>query len=68
MSDVTTLPPIPIPDEGKAALEKLEAQVAGLKAMIPGAKAAGMDTDTMQKSVDALEATMAALRSLPGAR
>jgi len=68
MADGVTTLSVPFPDSAKTAMAALEAQVAGLKSMIPGAKAAGMDTLQMEQTVTALETSMAALRGIPGAR
>ena len=68
MSDQTSGAGLPIPQGTKDALADLEAQVKGLEAMIEGAKIAKMDTSIMQQTVDALKASIAALRNVPGAR
>jgi len=66
MSDVTTGLPIPVPPEATSSLAALEKQIAGIEAMIPGAKQAGLDTTSMEQTVAALKASIAALKGIPG--
>ncbi len=68
MSDATNGAVLPVSSEAKGALDDLESQVAGLEAMIAGAKQARMDTTLMEQTVGALKSAMAALRGIPGAR
>lgn len=68
MSDTLNTAVVPVPDEAKNALSDLEAQVAGLEAMIAGARQARMDTSVMEQTIKALKDSMAALRSIPGAK
>jgi hypothetical protein len=68
MSDAASGQVLPISSEAKGALDDLESQVAGLEAMIAGAKQAKMDTTLMEQTVGALKSAMSALRGIPGAR
>ncbi len=66
MSDVTTGGSVPVGPEAKAALTQLEAQIAALESMLPGAKAAGIDVRTAEATLAALRDSMAALKRIPG--
>lgn len=67
MSDVAKTGGLPIPQSAKDGLAQLEAQIAGIESMLPGAKASGMDTRQMEATVSALKASIEALRGIPGA-
>jgi len=48
------------------AIAGLEAQIAGIESMLPGAKIAGIDTRDMERTLASLKASLNSLKSIPG--
>lgn len=66
MSDLSNPTPPAVSPAANQALIDLEAQISGLEAMLPGARAAKMDTTQIEATIKGLRTSISALKSIPG--